>query len=367
MRSDSRDRGLQWIFPASALIVLVLVFVLIHHFRGEERVSPLERGLLWLATKQHDDGSWHGEEIAVLRPGPAMTAFVLYSMTRLPEKLRGDYSERMKRAARYLESQINADGIVGMTPEGPDYPNYATSLTVLAFVALKPAGSDASVARMVAYLKRSQLDESEGWSRADSEYGGWAFGGSPQPKPNAHRLDISMTRFALEALSLANVPADDPVWAKARKFLETCQNPDGGFIFTPLSGQNKSGERVSYGTASADGLLSLQFAQGEAKRRDAASSWLEKNFTSQRCPGFPPDHPRPWAEGLLGYWLASASRVVFFSHFEEIVAGLKARQREEGSWVNPSDAMLENEPLLATTLAVLALSEIVTARRIHEK
>jgi hypothetical protein len=364
MTSDTPDRGLQWIFPAAALIALVLVFVLIHHFRGEEQASPLERGLLWLAKKQHDDGSWRGEEIAVLRPGPAMTAFVLYSMTRLPEKLRGDYSERMNRAARYLESQINADGIVGMTTEGPDYPNYATALTVLAFASLKPAGADASVARMVAYLKRAQLDETEGWTRAEPEYGGWAFGGPPQPKPNAHRLDISMTRFALEALSAAAVPADDPAWDRARKFLAECQNfgrgarDDGGFRFTTLRpSQNKAGEDGSYGSATADGLISLRAARGSKDRIDAAEAWIRSRFTADRCPGFAPDHPRPWADSLLGYWLASVGRLADASGKTAIARVLIVRQRQDGSWVNPSDLMLENEPILATTLAVLALSE----------
>jgi len=210
---------------------------------------------------------------------------------------------------------------------------------------------------MVDYLKRAQLDEGEGWTTSDPEYGGWAFGGPSQPKPNAHRLDISMTRFALEALRAAAVLADDPVWAKARRFLQTCQQKDGGFIFTPLTDQNKAGEGISYGSATADGLLSFDFAGGPGDRHEAARNWIRARFTAERCPGFPPDHPRPWADGLLGYWLASASRVGDKSQRMEIALVLTARQRPDGSWVNPSDLMLENEPLLSTTLAVLALTD----------
>jgi hypothetical protein len=341
----------QFIFPVASLVAVILIFVLIHLFQSDPPEPVPMRGVGWIMSRQQEDGSWRGREIAVLRPGPAMTAFVLHTITQLPESFRSRF-EGVSRALRYLDSQISEDGIVGMTAEGPDYPNYATSLTVLAFIA---HGKRDSVARMVDYLKRAQLDESEGWEPSDPEYGGWDFGGIPQRKPNAHRLDVSMTRFALEALSAAAVSQDDPVWAKARRFLETCQNPDGGFIFTPLPGQNKAGERISYGTATADGLLSLQFAQGEGKRIEAARGWIERNFTAERCPGFPPDHPRPWAAGLFGYWLASASRIVDAPSRLEIRRVLFSRVKPEGSWANPSDLMLENEPLLATTLAVLAL------------
>ena len=351
MTADASSSRAHFIMPVAGLAVVVVAFVAVHFFRGEKPASPLQRGVAWLAAQQQPDGSWRGKEIAVLRPGPAMTAFVLYAMTRSSQPR---YAESLDRAARYLESQINAEGIVGMTAEGPDYPNYATSLTVLSFVALKKQDS---VGRMVDYLRRAQLDEGEGWTTSDPEYGGWAFGGPPQPKPYAHRLDISMTRFALEALAAAAVLADDPVWSKARKFLQTCQQKDGGFIFTPLTAQNKAGEGVSYGSATADGILSFGCAGGPNHAYEAAETWIRTNFTTERCPGFPPDHPRPWADGLFGYWLASASRIVDRTKVRDIVRVLTARQRPDGSWVSSSDLMLENEPLLATALAVLALTE----------
>jgi len=213
------------------------------------------------------------------------------------------------------------------------------------------------VERMVEYLKRTQLDEGEGWTPSDPEYGGWAFGGPSQPKPDAHRLDLSMTRFALEALAAARVPPEGDAWSKARRFLEGCQNKDGGFIFTPLIDQNKAGDRISYGSATADGLLSLRAAGGSKERIESAEQWIRSRFTAEHCPGFAADAPRPWAAGLLGYWLAASARLADATQRDWIKTVLVTRQRSDGSWANPTDVMLENEPLLATTLAVLALTD----------
>src|SRR5687767_1323722 len=164
---------LHFLLPVAGLFVLVGVFVLMHLLRGDDPPTPLERGAAWIAARQQADGSWRGEEIAVLRPGPAMTAFVLHAMSRLPEPIRQKHLEQLNRAARFLEARIDSDGRVGMTPDGPDYPNYATSLAIISLSALDRRDS---VPRMVEYLKRSQLDESEGWAPGDAEYGGWAFG-----------------------------------------------------------------------------------------------------------------------------------------------------------------------------------------------
>jgi squalene cyclase len=320
---NATDRGRQWIFPAASLLVIVVILLVVNGLRGDTR-TPLQRGVDWIASKQHEDGAWRGEEIGVLRPGPAMTAFVLYAMA----PYRNVHPERVIKAARYLETQVTPEGSVGTS----DYPTYATSLTILAFAELKR-----DVSRLVDYLKRAQ----------HAETGGWAFGGN-----TAHRLDISTTRYALEALAAANVAPDDPVWEKARRFLDRCQNPDGGFRFTTVEGQDKNDGR-SYGSATADGLRSLRAAGGSKERIFAAESWIKTHFTAERCPGFPPDHPRNWADGLLGYWLAAVRP---FADKEAIAKVLIPRQRSDGSWRNPVDLMLENEPLLATTLAVLALA-----------
>src|SRR5258708_39164302 len=77
------------------------------------------------------------------------------------------------------------------------------------------------------------------------------MGGPVRKPPYPGHVDLSMTRHVLQAL--AGTPN-----ARALKYLERCQNGDGGVMFsTVVLDANKAGVGQSYGTATAGGLLSL--------------------------------------------------------------------------------------------------------------
>ena len=88
-----------------------------------------------------------------------------------------------------------------MDPLLYDYPNYATALAVQA---LRRAGRPDwrhTVAPMTTWLRTQQLFEDHGWKRADAGYGAWGMGGEPRIAPNAGHIDMSMTRYVLQALA----------------------------------------------------------------------------------------------------------------------------------------------------------------------
>jgi len=68
-------------------------------------------------------------------------------------------------------------------------------------------------------------------------YGAWGMGGGRRTPPDTGHVDLSITRYVLEALRDARVPASDPVFEKARTFVERCQNydADGAFSSRPPS------------------------------------------------------------------------------------------------------------------------------------
>jgi len=200
--------------------------------------------------------------------------------------------------------------------------------------------------------------------------------------------------FAIGALRLCGVPVDDPAIRRAASFIERCQNfhddaavadstfDDGGFHFAPgCPVQNKAGiagtdrhGRVrfhSYGTATADGLralLSIGLAS-DHPRIIAARRWLEAHFDATTNPGafaaaLEPDRDAPYF-----YWCWTVAHAFHRLDVRTIKRGeleidwaanlareLLRRQNENGSWTNRFSFMKEDDPLVATPLAMAALA-----------
>jgi hypothetical protein len=106
----------------------------------------------------------------------------------------------------------------------------------------------------------------------------------------------------------------------------------------------------------------------------AAQQWLESHFSNAANPGrFPKDRELMRDSLTYYYWfsLATAFEAAHVSSFEwqseafnwsEVVARqLLDRQQKDGSWRNEAVEVREDDPLVATPLAVLTL---VTCRRV---
>jgi squalene-hopene/tetraprenyl-beta-curcumene cyclase len=281
---------------------------------------------------------------------------------------------------------------------GLNYPVYTAAGAVLVLSQQRfPAHRKARNA-WLAYLRERQLTEKLGWQPRDKEYGGWGYAIGLPRKPKEEALtesNLSATVFALEALRAAGCSSRDPALAKALVFVKRCQNfaddarqenpafDDGGFFFiyddadrnkAGLAGKEDYGRErfFSYGSATADGLrclLACGLKRGHPRVR-AARRWLEREFRADL-------HPGQFAEGsefkrpaVYYYYALSAARalrtatgpVLPRSQGKLPWPGLLAnellcRQRNDGSWVNPATFVREDDPVAATSLAMLALAE----------
>jgi squalene-hopene/tetraprenyl-beta-curcumene cyclase len=306
----------------------------------------------------------------LLRSGQSLTAFVLQALLEVPPEIEPARPEAAARALAFLSNHINQEGALGRAdPMLEDYPNYATALALRAFA----TGEKGKLLdRSLDYLRQQQFAEELGWKPEHPAYGAWGIGGPQRHPPHTGHLDISMTRHVLQGLSAAGTKPQDRAFARAAIFLKRCQNPDGGLVFsTVIVDANKAGrdgnQYRSYGTATADGILSL-LAIGVGKsdpRVEAGLAWLRTRHRTDRVPGFPENSEENWAEGMLYYYLAASAQV--FQQLEvpvappgkdwrkELVEALVRRQRADGAWQNPNFLMKEDDPLIATTLALMAL------------
>ncbi|HLF93581.1 MAG TPA: hypothetical protein VJB14_08965, partial [Planctomycetota bacterium] len=262
-----------------------------------------------------DGGLWRSKGDAVLGSGQALTPFVLYALSQAPPETLARHRPAIEQALDRLPIQ------------GREYPTYSLALSILALKKLRPSKDVSGLCRE---LKSMQLAEELGWSESDPEYGGWDEGAITARKPQCQRPNVSVTAFACEALG-----GDE----KAKKFVERCRGAEGGYLFTPnavWAHQNKSGKR-GYATATFDAHRILG---------------TPLSYSIRDLPHFL-DMPEKWGRSMVYYQAFAEAKV---QPNRTIAEMLLALQQKDGSWVNTSPLMKEDEPLIATGLALVAIS-----------
>ena len=315
--------------------------------------GPITKAAEYLWSQQASDGGFHSSTYGLLSSGQSLTPFVLRALLAVPNRSVADPGGAMDRAVTFIKANTNADGALGMMNQtAADYPNYATALAVSAMVRARRTGYDRVIEPMIRQLRLQQFSEVRGWKLEDAPFGGWGMGGPLHSPPEAGHVDLSMTRFVLEAFADAGVPSTDEVFKRALVFLERSQNPDGGFLFSPVSPELNKAGRASYGTATADGVLALRAAgiTDSDPRITKALAWLRQHHRSDRAPGFDKPDDASWSDGLRFYYAHALARVM-----PSLTIDLP-QQAEDGSFRNASNLVKEDDPLIATALAIYVLA-----------
>ena len=372
------------------------------------RAEALALGVEYLLKQQSPDGGWRSDVYATFKDGTALTPFAVTALQEAHDAgvRTAAVDAAIKRGCEFLAAFTKPDGTIAPPADGFDYPLYTAALTIKAYSHPTATAFAKHRGAWVKYLKERQLTAALGWKEEDKQYGGWGYcrvlPRKPEPgklAPNLIESNLSATVFALDALRAAG-ETDAAVYTAASVFVRRCQNwnpptegkpapPwqrsfDGGFFFIyddPV--RNKAGQRdvappipgaklhhlmfPSYGSTSADGLQSLALCNDPAdtERRDAARQWLLMNFRVDHHPGRYVKAHEPTRDAVYYYYAASAARA-FRDHKlalpdgtdwrAELSYALAVRQAKDGSWTNPVELVRENDPLVATANAVLALA-----------
>jgi len=320
--------------------------------------SPLGFAAQYLWSKQGDDGGFHSTTYGLLRSGQSLTPFALVALLGVSEVEVSPPRGAIDRAVSFIKSNVNDQGVLGVMDEtADDYPNYATALGISALIKTNSVGYEKVIEPMVAQLRSQQFCEANGWNPEHAAYGGWGMGGPIHRPPETGHVDISMTRHVLEALKLSGIPASDPVMTRALIYLKRSQNSDGGFYFSTVNPEiNKAGETdgqfKSYGTTTADGVLALRAAgvSEDDSRLSKAITWLKDHHQADRAPDLDDSNGQPWAEGLRFYYAHAIARAL-----PDLPVKLP-KQSADRSFRNSVNLVKEDDPLIATTLALYVLS-----------
>jgi squalene-hopene/tetraprenyl-beta-curcumene cyclase len=352
---------------------------------GQDLTAALERAFGFYEAQQR--GGTFGLGVpGADDPEPGITAMALTSTLWIAERTGKPRPEWVDAGLDFLVSLQRPDGSIQM--HGLDV--YTTSVAIEALVAGGREQDRAAIGRARDFLMATQSDEGEGYlSAEDPHYGGVGYGGDERP-------DLSNTQMAIEAVRLAGASQDDPFFAKARVFLERCQNfgeqqsqrwprvgggvivsgNDGGGTYMPgnaFAGEVQVADGVweprSYGSMSYALAKSfvLSGASLDDPRVDAVVRWLARHFSVETNPGY--SKPAEGAQGLYYYYLVMARTLALLPEGrfrdeqgqpiawrEALQRKLLDTQRTDGSWINEaSPRWWEGAPPLATSYAVLAL------------
>ena len=338
--------------------------------KGKEAI---DRGLRYLRSQQDKDGSW--------RHHTGITALALKAFASSPRKYREKDGPWMRKPVEFiLAAQQKSGGIYTR-----ELPNYNTAVAVWALASLENPKYKPVLDKAQKFLLGLQLDESQGYEPGkDIMYGGAGYGGDERP-------DMSNSSFWAAAMKATDLPEDDPAWKKMVEFVSKCQqssatNPlkkmdvklehpignDGGALYYPdyssVGTVKLPDGRVvwrSYGSMTYAMIMSFLYARVDPKdpRVVAAVDWVKKNYTLDENPG-------AGAQGLYYYYYTFAKAMRAYGEPTitdaagathnwrvDLIEKLASLQREDGSWVNTNKRWWENDPVLCTAYAVLALNE----------
>ncbi len=350
-----------------------------------KQLAPIPHAIAWLMVQQQPDHLWRSEYYGNLKGGAAITALVLYALAHSDPQAVEPHRDALQAACDALVPEIQRRGYVS-NPDGPDYPTYASAMLLVAVERLKLRLPDESRDHLTAYLLDSQIDQAEGYSTDDPDFGGWDMLGSTNGPRKTTGTNISVGATVAEALANSESPGAKTALRSYRDWLTKCQNlsTDGGFYFhaTRAHDGNKAGwhdesEQAartlprSYGTATADGLRSLK-ACGVSTDDEAfqkALAWLQLHPSIDAVPGFESSSDKSWTDGLLFYYLYALSKTLDDlppeardSAAVPIRDHLIRQQNPDGSWQNSSSRMREDDPLIATCFALIVLSQAERVR-----
>jgi len=348
----------------------------------------ITRGLRYLIKHRDDDGGWSMGPQRQLQP--ALTALVVKAMVQDPHF--SATSGEVDKALKVLLSYRRADGGI-YSPQEPA-KSYATSLAVMALAACDRDDLAVPLRDAVLFLKGLQIvpgsESPDGQTIGDDHpfAGGVSYGRHGRP-------DLSNVGMWMQALHDAGASGDDPAVQRALAFAARTQNRsesntmawakvggnDGGHIYAPALatdltvGESKAGVGVggyglrSYGSMTYVGFKSMLYADvaRDDPRVRAAFDWIRRYWRLDSNPNMPAARSR---EGLYYYYhvFAKALRAwgdpiitgpdgVEHNWRHELIDALAERIGDDGSWVNSESRWLEDQPILVTAYAVIALQE----------
>jgi squalene-hopene/tetraprenyl-beta-curcumene cyclase len=367
------------------------------HYRQAREM--IDKSIAYLRAQQDEEtGGW-----SVMPEGrpqfPAISALVLNGMLMEPGIGRDDPAVA-KGVDFILQYQQPDGGIYDRV-----LANYNTAISLSALARINDERSGEAIQRGQTFLKGIQwsedaIDHPESGvvDNGHPYYGGVGYGGSGRP-------DLSNTSLMLQGLRDSGLDCDDESFQRALVFLERLQmdedindmpyaegSDQGGFIYATSPnkdnigvGESKAGtieetltdgstgSRLrAYGSITYAGFKSYVFADldRDDPRVEAAYDWIRRNYTLEENPGIGYDgfyyYLVTFSRAMDAWGLPSIQTVNDDGSTAEsrdwandLIDRLAELQNEDGSFRVVDDRWMEDNEVLITSYALLALQHAI--------
>ena len=223
--------------------------------RGDElnaaERTAVTKGLAWLAAHQGADGSFGGQGLGKHAGITALGALAFMEAGNLPN--RGQYGANVQKALTFVLNACQPTGlIVSDDSQSPMYGHGFATLFLGEVYGMTPETDPThdevkeKLQMAVGLIERSQSTQS-------GNDGGWRY----QPVPFDADISVTICQvMALRAARDAGIYVKPSTMDKAIKYVQACQNGDGGFSYMMRMG---GGSQSGFGRSAA-GVASLYYA-----------------------------------------------------------------------------------------------------------
>jgi len=193
---------------------------------NDETYRAITRGLQYLGEMQNPTGSWFNAGNMGSYP-TAMTALAgLALLANGSTPREGKFAPNLKRAVQFLlaEAETGSNGVISSAMEGRSMHGHGFAMLFLA-ECLGETADEKTEERLRAALHRAV----ELTARAQSTAGGWIY----TPDGNGDEGSVTVTQIqGLRACRNAGIKVPRSTIERAVKYLELCQNADGGISYS---------------------------------------------------------------------------------------------------------------------------------------
>jgi len=204
--------------------------------------KAVDKGLQWTARSQSPRGHWSAGGYPVAMTALAGTALLCSGSTAT----QGPYARNIRYAVDYLTAMRRRNGLIGSPHDSRYTYGHGFSMLFLSQVLGEEEDEDRRAELIDVLTKAVEFS-----GRAQTKSGGWGYVSAK----DGNDFDEGSTTITqvqgLRGCRNAGIPVPSEVIDKAKKYIYTCKNPDGGISY---SSRNRGSSRPAITAAALAAL-----------------------------------------------------------------------------------------------------------------